>query len=191
VTAAGEVDRGLIFAARWQMVVTHITDWLSGLLQLRAASRLFCLVIEILCSVSRSKLLVAVLILLGHQTRQQTACRRCTDVCVPGGSRRTKAHLCHLALNVHDKNWPVTPTTNALQRWWISRAGVDGHGFDNMVKLKCKTCRIFRSRGPDGRELILAPIVGKDGKVHRFIVLDRMDSLPLPREEAETFLRAD
>jgi hypothetical protein len=62
------------------------------------------------------------------------------------------------------------------------------------VSLKCKMrrlrfCRIFRSRNADGRDVILAPIVGKDGKVHRFVVLDKNDPLPIPRQENETYLR--
>ena len=57
--------------------------------------------------------------------------------------------------------------------------------------LKLQTCRIFQSRGPDGREVICAPIIGKDGKVHRFIILDKSDPLPIPRQESEICLRVD
>jgi hypothetical protein len=56
---------------------------------------------------------------------------------------------------------------------------------------RLRSRRIFRSRSADGREVILAPIIGKDGKVHRFIVLDKNDPLPIPRQETETYLRAD
>jgi hypothetical protein len=56
---------------------------------------------------------------------------------------------------------------------------------------RLRSCRIFRSRSAHGHEVIVAPIVGKDGKVHRFIVLDKGDSLPIPRHEGETYLRAD
>jgi hypothetical protein len=52
-------------------------------------------------------------------------------------------------------------------------------------------CRVYRSRTADGREVVLAPIVGKNGKVHRFIVLDKNDPLPIPRGESETYLRVD
>jgi hypothetical protein len=67
---------------------------------------------------------------------------------------------------------------------------------DEHVSLKrqirrLRSCRIFRSRGPDGREMIVAPIIGKDGKVHRFVVLDKNDPLPIPRQESEIYLRAD
>jgi hypothetical protein len=56
---------------------------------------------------------------------------------------------------------------------------------------RLRSCRIFRSRSADGRDVIVAPIVGKDGKAHRFIVLDKNDPLPVPRQETETFLRTD
>ena len=56
---------------------------------------------------------------------------------------------------------------------------------------RLRVCRVFRSRSADGREVIMAPIVGKDGKVHRFIVLDKGDPFPIPRQESETYLRAD
>jgi hypothetical protein len=46
------------------------------------------------------------------------------------------------------------------------------------MPMKCKTrgelqeySRIFRSRSADGREVIVAPIIGHDGKVHRFAAL--------------------
>jgi hypothetical protein len=52
-------------------------------------------------------------------------------------------------------------------------------------------CRVYRSRGADGREVVVAPIIGANGKIHRFIVLDKTDPLPIPREERETFLRVD
>ena len=51
--------------------------------------------------------------------------------------------------------------------------------------------RIFRSRGADGREVVVAPIVGADGKIRRFVVLDRTDPLPVPREESGVYLRVD
>ena len=58
-------------------------------------------------------------------------------------------------------------------------------------KARRRTCRIFRSRSADGREIIVAPILGKDRKIHRFILLDRTDPLPIPRQEAEAYLRVD
>ena len=39
--------------------------------------------------------------------------------------------------------------------------------------------RIFKSLGSDGQKVILAPIIGKDGKVHRFVVLDYRDPIPV------------
>ena len=51
--------------------------------------------------------------------------------------------------------------------------------------------RIFRSRGADGREVVVAPIMGEDGRVYRFVVLDKSDPLPVPRQEAEAYLRVD
>ena len=56
---------------------------------------------------------------------------------------------------------------------------------------KLHTGRIFRSRSADGREVVVAPIMGKDGKVYRFIVIDKSDPLPVPRQEAEAYLRVD
>jgi hypothetical protein len=51
--------------------------------------------------------------------------------------------------------------------------------------------RIVRLRNFGGRDVIVAPILGKDRKVHRFIVLDKNDPLPVVREESATYLRAN
>jgi hypothetical protein len=60
------------------------------------------------------------------------------------------------------------------------------------AKLKRKMQRRpYILRGENGQEIILAPIVGTDGRVHRFIVLDRGDPLPIPHEETETYLRVE
>jgi hypothetical protein len=49
---------------------------------------------------------------------------------------------------------------------------------------KRQSCRVYRSQSADGREIILAPIIGKDGKIPQFIALPR-------RQDSETYLRAD
>jgi hypothetical protein len=48
---------------------------------------------------------------------------------------------------------------------------------------KRQTGRALRSRSADGRDVILAPIIGKDGKIHRFIAI--------PRWGSDLYLRTD
>ena len=58
-----------------------------------------------------------------------------------------------------------------------------------MVKRKARR-RVFRSIR-DGREVIVAPIIGKDGKVHRFMVLDYRDAIPVHDQGRDVYLRGD
>jgi hypothetical protein len=51
------------------------------------------------------------------------------------------------------------------------------------LKRKMRKRPLSRIRNAAGREVILAPIIGKDGKIHRFIVI--------PRLESNTYLRVD
>jgi hypothetical protein len=50
-------------------------------------------------------------------------------------------------------------------------------------KMRRRLSSPIRSRTTDGREVILAPIVGRGGKIHRFVVVPRLDR--------DTYLRVD
>lgn len=56
---------------------------------------------------------------------------------------------------------------------------------------RTKVLRVLRARAADGCEIILSPVIGEDGRLHRFVVLNRRDPVPVHTADQDVYLRTD